>query len=159
MSRIAIVAVSVIAVLLFAGCGGSDDKKDEKKPAAQAATQAEAPAEESVEAEAPADGGDPESQDAEAKANARNLVSEVETCFLDQQDYTACQEPEASELPLGTDVGQVEVSEADVAEYTVAAHSESGNEFTITKGPDGTVERACDASAGSEEGGCADGTW
>ena len=29
-------------------------------------------------------------QDADAKSNARNLVSQVESCFATEQDYTAC---------------------------------------------------------------------
>jgi hypothetical protein len=52
----------------------------------------------------------------------------------------------------------VEVAEADVAEFTIVAHSKSGNVFTITKGPDGSLKRTCEA-AGSKDGGCSEGTW
>lgn len=137
----AIAAVSVTSVLLLGGCGGSDDEEKAETPPE---TQAEPAA--------------VERQDAEARSNARTLATEVETCFVDQQDYTACQEPEGTELPLGSDAGKVEVAEADVAEFTIVAHSESGNVFTITKGPDGALKRTCEA-AGSEDGGCSEGTW
>ena len=36
-------------------------------------------------------------QDADAKSNARNLVSQVESCFATEQDYTKCDS--SAELP------------------------------------------------------------
>ena len=143
MSRRTVATVSTAFVLLLGGCGSDDDK-------------AETPAE--TQAQTETDTGAVAQQDAEAKKNARSLATEVEACFVDQQDYTACQEPEGSTLPLGSEPGQVEVTEADAAEYTIVAHSESGNEFTITKGAEGELERTCQAG-GSEEGGCSGGTW
>ena len=142
MSRRTVAAVSTALVLLLGGCG-SDDKE-------------ETPAE--TQAQTETETGAAVQQDAEAKKNARSLVTELEACFVDQQDYSACQEPEGSALPLGGEPGQVEVTEADAAEFTIVAHSESGNEFTITKGAEGELERTCEA-AGSEEGGCSEGTW
>jgi type IV pilus assembly protein PilA len=97
-------------------------------------------------------------QDAESKSDARNLVSELEVCFVDNQDYTACKKPPNTKLPLGDGKGQVEVSGATTDGYTVVAHSESGNSFTLKKSGSGAAKRTCDA-AGSDEGGCKGGTW
>src|SRR3712207_4279655 len=61
-------------------------------------------------------------QDADAKSNARNLVSQVESCFATEQTYLNCDE--ASELPstgldIGTGAGQVRVSASTATSYTV----------------------------------------
>jgi type IV pilus assembly protein PilA len=96
-------------------------------------------------------------QDADAKTNARNLVTEVEACFVDQQSYSGCEEPEGTELSIGSDAGQVEVSAASNTGYTVVAHSESGTDFTIEKAETGELSRTCDEDG---KGGCkAGGTW
>src|SRR3954471_7067727 len=84
-------------------------------------------------------------QDADAKSNARNLVSQIESCFANQQDYTKCTvtagaiENSATGLDTGTGSGQVELSSTGLASnaYTVIAHSKSGNNFTITKAATG----------------------
>ena len=73
-------------------------------------------------------------QDAEAKSNARNLVSEVESCYADTEDYQACDDEAAaplnqSGLPLGTDDGEGDVVSADADSYTITGYSKSGNEF------------------------------
>ena len=52
-------------------------------------------------------------QDASAKSDARNLVSQVEACFSDTQDYTQCNTASAlgtTGLPYGTGVNQVSVT-------------------------------------------------
>ena len=54
-------------------------------------------------------------QDASAKSDARNLVSHVESCFADTQDYTLCAPaPElgTTGLAIGTGPGQVQVLDA-----------------------------------------------
>ena len=51
-------------------------------------------------------------QDASAKSDARNLVSHVESCFADTQDYASCNtaaELGTTGLDYGTGAGQVEV--------------------------------------------------
>src|SRR5438045_8138501 len=51
-------------------------------------------------------------QDASAKSDARNLVSHVESCFADTQDYTGCDssaELGTTGLTYGTAGGQVSV--------------------------------------------------
>src|SRR3954452_14498539 len=75
-------------------------------------------------------------QDADAKSNARNLVSQVESCFANTEDYSQCQT--AAQLPntgldLGTTVGKVEVNSAtaptaspqSAGTYVIIAHSKS----------------------------------
>jgi type IV pilus assembly protein PilA len=132
--------LAVLAVFASAlvGCGGGDSN------GGSSAKPAESPAKVNQ-------------QDAAAKSDARNLVTEVETCFVDQQDYTACQEPPDTQLTLDSGPGQVEVSAADTATYTVSAHSESGTAFEVEKDSSGSLSRSCDKPG---KGGCrAGGTW
>jgi type IV pilus assembly protein PilA len=110
-------------------------------------------------------------QDADAKSNARNLVSQVESCFATNEDYTKCDT--AAELPntgldIGNGKGQVEVQNATAPDttvtpataggYKVVAHSKSGIDYVITKSATtGTSTRTC-TSAGN--GACkAGGLW
>ena len=142
-----LVIVAAVLTLAVAGCGGSDKKSNRAK----------AYTEPPKTSDFQASGGDVARQDAEAKANARNLVTEVETCFVDQQMYDACKKPAGTKLPIGSDLGQVEVSEAGTATYTVVAHSQSGTNFEVVKDETGNIQRTCDKDG---EGGCtAGGTW
>ena len=98
-------------------------------------------------------------QDSSSKSDARNMVSQVESCYSDAQTYSSCTDATQlgnTGLALGTAAGQVTVSGGtDV--YTITASSKSGNSFTIRKKTDGTVTRTC-ASAGT--GSClSSGTW
>ena len=75
-------------------------------------------------------------QDASAKSDARNLVSQVESCFADTQDYTGCDtaaELGTTGLDIGTGDGQVDVTASAAGTFTVTAHSKSGNTFNITR--------------------------
>jgi type IV pilus assembly protein PilA len=102
-------------------------------------------------------------QDASAKSNARNMVSEIETCFDDHQDYSQCTTNATiinTNLPIDNNyppaAGSV-AAQATSTTFTIAAHSKGGNLFTITKGTDGTVTRTCTTDS---SGGCAsNGTW
>ena len=99
-------------------------------------------------------------QDAAAKSDARNMVSQVESCFADTQDYQLCDtagELGTTGLSVGTADGQVNVSGAAVDGYTITAYSKSSNDFIITKTAGGAVVRTC-TTAGN--GGCrAGGVW
>jgi hypothetical protein len=108
----------VAALLLVAGCGGGDEN------------------------------GDAAGQDAEAKAKARTVATELEVCFVEQADYRACTKPADARVEL----------EADVTSFKVTVASESGNTFSLAKAEDGSTEQTCEVK-GSEDGGCADGTW
>jgi len=99
-------------------------------------------------------------QDAEAKSNARNAVSQVESCASDTAgNYASC--TTAAQLgSTGLDVvasppgtGQVSVtSTGSGAGFTVVAKSKSNNTFTITKDPStGISTRTC---TGAPAGGC-----
>jgi type IV pilus assembly protein PilA len=104
-------------------------------------------------------------QDSEAKSNARNLVSHVESCYATSQDYTACtttqQDIADSGLKLGTAKGEVNVSGQAADGYAVTATSQSGTTFTITKTAGKFVKPYTCSAAG--KGGCGgsgtNGTW
>ena len=85
-------------------------------------------------------------QDASAKSDARNLVSQMESCYSQDQDYTSCsasQDVTSSGLPIGSGTGQVEISAAGPSNYTIVGHSKSSNNFTITKTGGGSPTRSC----------------
>ncbi len=99
-------------------------------------------------------------QDSAAKSNARNLVSQVESCYANEEDYAKCDtsaELGNTGLDYGAGSGQVEVTAAGAAPvdtYTVVGHSKSGNNFTISKAATGTISRSCTTVG---KGGCPSG--
>jgi type IV pilus assembly protein PilA len=99
-------------------------------------------------------------QDSEAKSNARNLVTHVESCYANEEDYTKCDtsaELGTTGLKYGAGAGEVSVTAADASTFTITAASKSGNSFTIARGTDGAMTRAC-TTAG--KGGCpSGGSW
>ena len=99
-------------------------------------------------------------QDADAKSNARNAVSQVESCYANNQDYTLCDDPAAAELGpnTGIDFTKVDIT-GGAGTFTVVARSDSTNTYTIAKQADGTTARTCVVVA-DDRGGCKDGnTW
>jgi type IV pilus assembly protein PilA len=80
-------------------------------------------------------------QDASAKSNARNAVTQVESCFTDNESYTGCALTAASGLPVGTGDGQVNAVIDSSSSYHVDAKSKSGCTFTITRASDGTLTK------------------
>jgi type IV pilus assembly protein PilA len=96
-------------------------------------------------------------QDSSAKSDARNMVSQVESCYTDAQDYQQCSAPTNTGLALGGLTGQVEMTGSGTDTYVIVGHSKSGNNFTITKNNTGTISRSC-TTGGS--GSCLTGsTW
>ena len=102
-------------------------------------------------------------QDASAKSDARNLVSHVESCFADTQDYTLCDtaaELGTTGLAIGSAAGQVEVKNAGANGYDVVATSKNASHtFTITRNNTANppITRTCSAAS---DGGCkAGGVW
>jgi type IV pilus assembly protein PilA len=99
-------------------------------------------------------------QDASAKSDARNLISQMESCFSSEQSYTNCagsQEVQTSGLAIGSASGQVEISNPGATSFTVIGHSRSGNDFTAIKGASSPVDRRCSAPG---TGACqSDGSW
>jgi type IV pilus assembly protein PilA len=105
-------------------------------------------------------------QDASAKSDARNAVSQMESCFTDEQTYVPCNAANANiaQAQSGLDVvdgtpaavGKVGLSGQTITGYTVEAKSKSGTIFKIVKAG-GTVTRTCDKP---NEGACkSDSTW
>ena len=92
-------------------------------------------------------------QDSSAKSDARNAVTQMESCFADAQTYTGCTLA-GSGLATGSGTGQVAVTVGSDT-YTIVAKSKSNNTFTITKATDGTSSRACSGTGG----GCNGGSW
>ncbi|GAC1318001.1 MAG: hypothetical protein NVSMB25_06720 [Thermoleophilaceae bacterium] len=98
-------------------------------------------------------------QDASAKSNARNLVSHVESCYANEQDYTNCQTAAQlgnTGLAIGAGAGQVQVTAVaggpPATGYTIVAKSQSNTTFTITKDPaTGAISHTCSAPG---TGGC-----
>ena len=100
-------------------------------------------------------------QDADAKSQARNLVSQVESCYATEQTYANCMtagDLGNTGLDIGTGDGQVQVVSADSDQYLITAKSKaSGQSFTIEKKDTGVSERTCDLDG---EGGCpSTGVW
>ena len=80
-------------------------------------------------------------QDASAKSDARNLVSQVESCFADTQDYLQCNssaELGSTGLSYGTGAGQVEVDVSSTNSFGIAGHSQSGANFYIDRSGSGS---------------------
>jgi type IV pilus assembly protein PilA len=99
-------------------------------------------------------------KDASAKSNARNAVTQVETCVIGEPGYADCDGPTdramfASEI----DWDRITVTTGGIGDaiFKVDAESESGNHFFITKDADGVFVRTC-TTAG--RGACrSDETW
>jgi len=102
-------------------------------------------------------------QDADAKSNARNLVSHVEACEAASEDYSLCDtaaELGSTGLPLvdGAPVADATVGVASASRtgFTVTAQSRhNSNTFSIRRTAGGAVERICTGSGG----GCVGGSW
>jgi type IV pilus assembly protein PilA len=104
-------------------------------------------------------------QDANAKSNARNLVSQMEVCFRNTEGYVGCTaEIDAANtgLPIGSGPGQVRIVLETPLGYQIQAISESDlggshHTFTITQNIGGVFSRTCTVAG---EGGCpANGQW
>jgi type IV pilus assembly protein PilA len=96
-------------------------------------------------------------QDSSAKSDARNMVSQLESCYTDANTYVGCP-GSVTGLAIGTGPGQVQASGQTVDAYVVTATSKSGNTFTITKASNGLTTRTC-AVTGGNSGGCNGGSW
>jgi type IV pilus assembly protein PilA len=90
-------------------------------------------------------------QDASAKSDVRNAVSQMESCYTDNQTYVGCPNAD-SPLAVGvTPSGQTATF------YKVNQLSKSGTNFWITHNDDGSYSRGCDQAG---KGGCpSSGSW
>ena len=107
------------------------------------------------------------SQDANAKSDARNVVSELESCFTDNESYvgtnvvgttaSSCLGTDTG-LPIGTGKGKVDITSATASGFIVVATSKTGNTFSITKTTgSGVISRSCTAASGA--GSCINSSW
>ena len=96
-------------------------------------------------------------QDSSAKSDARNMVSQLESCYTDANTYVGCP-GSVTGLSVGGGAGQVQVTGQTVDSYVVTATSKSTNTFTITKASSGLTTRTCSV-VGGNSGGCNGGTW
>jgi type IV pilus assembly protein PilA len=90
-------------------------------------------------------------QDSSAKSDARNAVTQIESCYADAQDYSGC-----ATVAKMTAAGLSLVTSASGTSggFTVEATSKSGTKYSITKdATTGTVSRACTGAK------CAAATW
>ena len=88
-------------------------------------------------------------QDSSAKSDARNAVTQVESCYADAQSYSSCA---TTAVLSSAGLAGVTVSSVTSSGYAVTATSKSTNTFTITKDPTtGNVARSCT--------GCTGNTW
>jgi type IV pilus assembly protein PilA len=103
-------------------------------------------------------------QDASAKSDARNAVSQVESCFVDEKDYANCEKADTAmaDAKLPASITVTPTAGATTTGYTVAADSPT-NTFKITKNADGTYTRTCGTVADftvKGKGACpSNGTW
>src|SRR4051812_48060425 len=104
------------------------------------------------------------SEDADAKSNARNLVSLVDACYTNKDDYSQCSDEAALGgnigIPYGPAPGQAEVTASAKNTFTVTAVSKSktggaNNTFSIARDASGVVSRSCTGASG----GCHAGSW
>jgi type IV pilus assembly protein PilA len=89
-------------------------------------------------------------QDAAAKSDARNAVSQVESCFTDEQTYANCTWTGSTGPASMTDakLPSTVVITGTLDSYVVTATSKSGNTFVITKATGtGVITRTCTAHA------------
>ena len=104
-------------------------------------------------------------QDSSAKSDARNMVSQLESCSTDNNTYvggtssgtsvSTCLSSNTG-LTIGTTAGKVDVTAAAASSYTVVAHSNSGTNFTIAKSTAGVISRSCTPAGGGCPSG---GVW
>ena len=88
-------------------------------------------------------------QDSSAKSDLRNAVSQVESCFVETEDYTAC-----TTAPADGGVTNVTMTPTTATgSYTVANTSKSNNTFSLEHDPAAGDTRSC-TSAGTTKGGC-----
>ena len=101
-------------------------------------------------------------QDAAVKSDVRNAVSQMETCYANTQDYSACNATEVKKESTGIDIvdgapgtGQVGIVTSSATGYKLTGKSKSTNTFSIQKdATSGVLSRSC-----TGDGGCSGSSW
>jgi type IV pilus assembly protein PilA len=96
-------------------------------------------------------------QDAAAKTDARNAVSQVESCYVDEQDYTKCKNGDTAMVDAKLP-STIAITNPSGFSYQIVSTSKSNNTFTIKKdATTGVISRSC-TTAG--KGSCpSSGSW
>jgi type IV pilus assembly protein PilA len=101
--------------------------------------------------------------DAQAKSQARTAQTAAETLATDNNGkYDAVTLPAVRGVePTLNDTSGATLSAASgtATTFTVTSTSSNGNTYTISRAADGTVTRACTASASPNSGGCNNLKW
>jgi type IV pilus assembly protein PilA len=97
-------------------------------------------------------------QDSSAKSDARNMVSQMESCYTASDTYTGCPGSDTGlNVASGSTPAAGEVAatpDSTGKGYTIVAKSKSDNTFTITKdATTGVIARSC-SDGGTTKGGC-----
>jgi type IV pilus assembly protein PilA len=95
-------------------------------------------------------------QDSVAKSDARNALSELESCYATVQDFASCTTALA-DAGLPPAVTFTPAAGTPSEGYVITSISKSKNSFSLTK--DATshkIARTCDITAGTPRGGCKD---
>src|SRR3954447_15327394 len=100
-------------------------------------------------------------QDADAKSVARNVASQLESCYANNGSYGTCGKTgnniEGNDTGLDLSQTVIGVDAPKPNDYTITSTSKSGNTFTITKTNGGAAVRTCGTSG---KGGCpSSGSW
>jgi type IV pilus assembly protein PilA len=103
-------------------------------------------------------------EDAAVKSDVRNAVSQVESCFVDEQDYANCNDTSTDAAMADIKLNGVSVTPAADSKtgFTVSKDSNT-NTFKIAKDSTGVYTRTCGTTgdfAVHGKGSCpSDGTW
>ncbi len=100
-------------------------------------------------------------QDADAKSTARNVASQVESCYSTNNSYATCGKTgnniEGQDTGLDLSDTTITVAAGTPNDYSIATTSKSGTVFTITKSGGGAAVRTCNVTG---KGGCpSSGSW
>ena len=96
-------------------------------------------------------------QDAEAKSTARNVASQIESCYANNGSYQSCQKTGNSieGNDTGLDLTDTTISGLGPDSYTIVTLSKAqGQSFTITKTNGAAAVRTCNVGG---KGGCPTG--
>jgi type IV pilus assembly protein PilA len=89
-------------------------------------------------------------QDTSAKSDARNAVTQVETCYADTQDYSSC----ATTAVLSTaGLPNITTTGVTASTYTVVATSKSGGSFSVSRTAAGLARLCSGGTSGCRTGG------
>ena len=93
-------------------------------------------------------------QDTSVKSDLRNAVSEVESCYVDYQDYSQC-----STAPADGGIKNVSFRLVGSTGYALTKTSISKNVFTFTHDAASGDIRTCSTTNGTTQGGCQGTSW